>query len=195
MVSERRTVDKYFISAEELLLDSFRLAEKVYLSGFRPQFVIGVWRGGTPIGIAVQEYLDYMGVVGDHIAIRTSSYTGIGQQSPDVKVYGMDYVIEHAKPEQELLIVDDVFDSGRSIRAIFSELRKLASVKMPRTIKVACPWYKPNNNVTELVPDFYLHETDQWLVFPHEIKGLDLEEIRASKGQTLAETLNHRQIQ
>ncbi|MFT6157430.1 MAG: hypoxanthine phosphoribosyltransferase, partial [Neolewinella sp.] len=66
-------MEKIFISAEELLLDSFKLAEKVYLSGFRPDFIIGVWRGGAPVGIAIQEYLDFIGVHSDHIAIRTSS--------------------------------------------------------------------------------------------------------------------------
>jgi hypothetical protein len=30
-------------------------------------------------------------------------------------------------------------------------------------------------------PDFYVYETDEWLVFPHEIDGLTPEEIRAHK--------------
>ncbi|MFT7532705.1 MAG: hypothetical protein ACI9FD_003738, partial [Gammaproteobacteria bacterium] len=41
---------------------------------------------------------------------------------------------------------------------------------------------KPNNNKTDRVPDFYLHETDHWLVFPHELKGLSDEEINQNKG-------------
>ena len=50
------------------------LAWQVYESGFRPDYIVGVWRGGAPIGIAVQEFLDVLGVKSDHIAIRTSSY-------------------------------------------------------------------------------------------------------------------------
>ena len=53
-------MDKVFISAQELLVDSFKLAHQIYTSGFRPQFIVGVWRGGAPVGIAVQEYLDYV---------------------------------------------------------------------------------------------------------------------------------------
>ena len=82
-------MDKHFISAEELLTDSFRLADQIFRSGFRPQFIVGVWRGGAPVGIAVQEYLDYMGVETDHIAIRTSSYYGINQQDKEVRVHGL----------------------------------------------------------------------------------------------------------
>ena len=54
-----RLMEKKFITAQELLEDSFRLAAKVYEDGFRPQFIVGIWRGGAPIGIAVQEYFDY----------------------------------------------------------------------------------------------------------------------------------------
>ena len=51
--------DKLYITGQELLEDSFRLAAQVYESGFRPQFIVGIWRGGAPIGIAVQEYFDF----------------------------------------------------------------------------------------------------------------------------------------
>ena len=65
-----------YIGAQELLEDAFELGARVFESGFRPSFIVAIWRGGAPIGIAVQELLDYLGVETDHIAIRTSSYTG-----------------------------------------------------------------------------------------------------------------------
>ena len=70
-------MDKHFITEEELMLDGFRLGVRIVESGFRPTFIVAVWRGGAPIGIAVQEYLEFCGVDTDHIAIRTSSYAGI----------------------------------------------------------------------------------------------------------------------
>ncbi len=70
-------MDKLYLTAQGLLEDSFRLAHQVYRSGFQPTFIIAVWRGGAPIGIAVQEYLSFHGIHADHIAIRTSSYSGI----------------------------------------------------------------------------------------------------------------------
>jgi len=180
--------DKVYISANELLLDTFRLARIIYESGFRPNFIIGVWRGGAPVGIAIQEYLAYVGVDTDHIAIRTSSYYGIGKADKTVRVHGLDYIIENVDAEDKVLLVDDVFDSGRSIRAILETLKKRTRRNMPGTLRVATPWFKPANNITDMLPDYYVHETDAWLVFPHEIQGLTLEEIRRNKGD-LAATL------
>jgi len=65
-------MNKSYIAANELLLDSFRLAVNVINSGFMPDFLIGLWRGGSAVGIAVQEGLDFLGCKTDHIAIRTS---------------------------------------------------------------------------------------------------------------------------
>ncbi len=172
---------KRYISAQELLNDSFKLGIRIYKSGFRPSFIVGIWRGGTPVGIAVQEILDQLGVKTDHIAIRTSSYTGIGKRDKIVRVHGLEYVVRHANWDDGLLIVDDVFDSGNSIRAVVETLEKKMRRNLPGDIRIATPWYKPGNNETDIVPHYYLHATDQWLVFPHELEGLTQEEIFANK--------------
>ena len=184
-------MEKHFITAQDLLVDSFKLAEQIYNSGFRPHFIVGVWRGGAPVGIAVQEYLEYVGVETDHIAIRTSSYYAIDQQDKEVRVHGLNYIIDNVNAEDEMLIVDDVFDSGRSIIAILNELKAKTRANLPKTIKVACPWYKPDRNATDIIPDYYLHETDQWLVFPHELAGLSADEIASAKPE-IAEAISHR---
>ncbi len=172
---------KIYITASELLQDSFRLAAEIHRSGFRPDFIVGIWRGGTPVGIAIQEYFDFVGVKTDHIAVRTSSYTGIGQPGKVIRVHGLHYIIENCNAEDSLLVVDDVFDSGRSIEALLAELNAKCRRNMPETVRIACPWYKPDNNQTKHKPDFYLHQTDEWIVFPHELSGLTLEEIGAGK--------------
>jgi hypoxanthine phosphoribosyltransferase len=174
-------MEKTFITAQQLLEDSFRLAAQVYESGFRPHFIIGIWRGGAPIGIAVQEYFDFKKVETDHIAVRTSSYYGIDQQSKTIKVHGLHYLIENANADDDLLIVDDVFDSGRSVQALIAQIKKLSRANMPKNVRVACPYYKPENNKTDMVPDYYVHESNEWLVFPHEISGLTPDEIIQGK--------------
>lgn len=173
--------EKYYIGAQELLEDSFRLGLAVLNSGFRPDFIVGVWRGGTPVGIAVQEFLHLAGVKTDHIAIRTSSYRGIGEREREVRVHGLSYVIRNVNWENSLLIVDDVFDTGLSIQAVLDTLRMKARRNTPSDIRIATPWYKPSNNQTPLAPDYYVHESDQWLVFPHELDGLSREEMRDNK--------------
>ena len=175
------TVEKLFIDANSLLQDSFRLGRQVLDSGFDPTHIVGIWRGGAPVGIAVQELLEYHGLASDHIAIRTSSYQNIDVMGPQVRVYSTSYLTKVLDPEHRLLIVDDVFDSGRSIEALVNKLHKRCRNNMSRQVRVATVYYKPLRNRTDMVPDFYVHETESWLVFPHELKGLTPEEIRQHK--------------
>lgn len=174
-------MSKYFIQSADLLKDAFRLAHKVHQDGFRPDFIIGIWRGGAPIGIAVQEFFEFKNIPSDHIAVRTSSYYGINQQSKEIKVHGLHYLIENANAGDKLLIVDDVFDSGRSVEALMNQINQLMRLNTPEDIRIATPWYKPANNKTELQPHYYVNESDEWLVFPHELAGLSQAEIEAGK--------------
>lgn len=177
---------KIFISATELLQDSFRLAAQVLESGFAPDIVVGVWRGGAPVAIAIQEYFDYVGLPTEHSVIIASSYLGIGHQGDRIQVGGLEHLITHLSRETSVLLVDDVFDSGRSMQAILSELESKLSTNFPECVCIACPWYKPARNRTERIPDFFLHETDDWLVFPHELSGLSPQELREHKTELYA---------
>ncbi|MCY4051767.1 MAG: phosphoribosyltransferase family protein [Gammaproteobacteria bacterium] len=172
---------KHFISAEALLEDSYLLGGKILSSDFRPDFIVGVWRGGAPIGIAVQEMLQYFGVATDHISVRTSLYEGISQSKQKVRVHGLDYLVDNLNAENALLIVDDVYDSGRSINAIIEQLKSRTRRNMPRNVRVATLWYKPQNNTTQRTPDYFVHSTNAWLVFPHETQGLTIDEIAENK--------------
>jgi hypoxanthine phosphoribosyltransferase len=174
-------VNKQYIDANELLQESFYLASSIYSSGYRPNLIVGVWRGGAPIAIAVHEYFSYMGWEADHIAIRALSYTGINERVKEVDITGLEYIVNQGNDDHQILIVDDVFDTGNSCTAIINSLETMCGIPVSRRIKIACPWYKPKNNQTQIEPDFYLHETAQWLVFPHELKGLTIQEIHQEK--------------
>ena len=174
-------VEKEFISAQKLLEDSFRLGIKIFESGFKPNYIVGIWRGGTPVGIAVQELLDYFGVKTDHIAIRTSSYEGIDRRKKEIRVHGLDYISDNVNFEDRLLIVDDVFDTGLSIDAVLNSLKARARKNTPEDIKIATTYFKPENRKTEFIPDYYIHETSNWLIFPHELDGLTNSEIEEFK--------------
>jgi hypothetical protein len=117
----------------------------------------------------------------DHIAVRTSAYVGIGQKAKTIRVHGLHYIIEEANAGNSLLVVDDVFDSGHSIEALLAELSSKMRLNMPAKVRIATPWYKPGNNQSKLLPDYYIHETDKWIVFPHELAGLTMEEIKTGK--------------
>ncbi len=173
---------KTVLTAQDLLADSFRLGVRILESGFRPTMIIAIWRGGTPVGMAVQEILSYCGVDADHIAIRTSSYTGVDERS-EVAVHGLSYIIQKICFDDRVLIIDDVFDTGNTFAAVINEIRLRARDNTPEDIRMAVPWYKPSRNETDLEPDYYLHETAAWLVFPHELDALTREEMRVERPQ------------
>ena len=185
--------EKLYLNAQTLLEDSWKLGAMVADSGFKPTFILAIWRGGAPIGVAVQEILKARKINADHIAIRTQSYHGIDGRQDSVKVYSMNYLVKNVRHEDRLLIVDDVFDTGRSIEAVIEHLRLKARENTPANIRVAVPYYKPSRNLTDRKPDYYLHETDQWLKFPHSLEGLTADEIvenRPELARILAEADN-----
>ena len=173
-----KMAEKQYLTAQSLLEDSYALARNVLDSDFKPTFIVAIWRGGAPIGIAVQEFLAVHGINSDHIAIRTSSYAAeIDQQAKEVRVHGLNYLVKNLTHDDKLLLVDDVFDTGRSIEAIIDALQKQTRLNMPADVRVAVPYYKPTRNQTGRVPDYYIHETDAWLKYPHSLEGLSGEEI------------------
>jgi 1,4-dihydroxy-2-naphthoate octaprenyltransferase len=179
-------LEKLYVQENDLLLDAYRLGVKIYNSGFRPNFIVGLWRGGSSVGISVQECLQHLGVETDHIAIRTSysgmqAYAQMLQNAEAIHVHGTQYLLENLNADDRLLIVDDVYSSGSNVKAVIDRLSQRTKRNMPRELRIAVPWYKPANNHSGRVPDFYLHETDRWLVLPYELKGLTPDEIRTHK--------------
>ena len=173
--------EKTYLSAQQLLEDSFRLGARVVASGFRPTIMIAIWRGGTPMGIAIQELLAYQGIDTDHIAIRTSSYSGIDGRDSEIAIHGMNYLVKTVRSDDSLLIVDDVFDTGHTIEAVIENLKSRARLNTPNEIRVAVPYYKPTRSQVDRVPDYYLHETEDWLKYPHSLEGLTVEEIALNR--------------
>lgn len=177
---------KQFVQEEELLNDAYQLAVKIFESGFRPDFIVGIWRGGSTVGIYVQECLQYLGVETDHIAIRTS-YRGMDDYLKkidaveNIRVHGLKYLYENLNRGDKLLIVDDVFGTGKNVSAVINRLEDKLKRNMPQDVRLAMPYYKPSKNKSSRTPDFYLHETDQWLVLPYELTGLSIDEIQTSK--------------
>ncbi|MBL4870359.1 MAG: hypoxanthine phosphoribosyltransferase [Robiginitomaculum sp.] len=173
---------KRFISAQDHFEDSFRLALKIYDSGYRPDYIIGIWRGGTPVGIIVHEFLAYVGVKVDHISVRTS-YKGFehydhGKAGGKILVHNTRFLIDRVNSGDSLLIIDDVYSSGRSAKAVIDRLSRKLRRNMPSDVRVAVPYYKPSFNRTGRVPDYCVHECEDWLVMPHELNGLSAGEIK-----------------
>ena len=180
-------MQKKYLDEETLILDSFRLGVQIFESGFKPTFIVGLWRGGSAVGIYVQECLQTLGIETNHLSLRTS-YRGqpyyqetVASPNAELRVHGTQYLLENLNADDSLLIVDDVFSTGKNIEAILNRLSSRLKRNMPQQVKIATLWQRPSFKVVGFDPDFVLHQTEDWLVFPYEMNGLSLEEIREHK--------------
>ena len=180
-------MNKRFIRADDLLRDSFQLAANIHAAGFEPDFLVGLWRGGSAVGIAVQEGLDYFGTSTDHIAIRTSysgahRYSEMVSKADQIRVHGLQYLLENLCSHHSMLIVDDVYSTGSSVKAVIDQLAQKTRRNLPADIRVASVWYRPTPR-TLRTPDYFVHETDDWLVLPYELSGQSLDELRQNRSE------------
>ena len=178
-------MNERFIGADELLRDSFQLAASIFKAGFEPDFLVGLWRGGSAVGIAVQEGLDHFGIKTDHIAIRTSysgarNYSQMVSKAEGIRVHGMQYLLENLCAHHSMLIIDDVYSTGSSVSAVINQLSRKTRRNLPGDIRIGTVWYRPSEK-TLREPDYFVHETSDWLVLPYELSGFSLTELRTKK--------------
>ena len=174
--------EKHYLSADDFLRDVWRLAAVIRKSAWRPDFLIALWRGGTPPGIAIHEFLKASGWDVCHLPVKCTSYTGIGKNSGEVVFNYAEPVFGMLRRGNRVLVVDDVFDTGKTAAAVKSKL-DARGVDM----RIACVYWKPGRNQTVLKPDYFAKDVgSEWIVFPHEIDGLTKDEIR-TKDPLLAE--------
>lgn len=183
-------MQKRFIEEQQLLEDSYCLARQIHLSGFRPDFIVGVWRGGSTVGIYVQECLQYLGVETDHIAVRTSyrgrdDYFRQLEQGSEMRAHGLQYLFENLNADDALLIVDDVYSTGRNVQAIVDRLGRQNKRNMARDLRIAAPYYRAVDNNGNPPPDYFLEQTSDWLVLPYELTGISRDEMVEHKSWML----------
>ena len=176
--------DKHYLSADEYLRDTWRLAAAVKKSGWKPDVLIALWRGGAPVGVSLHEYFKVVGWSVQHIPLKCASYTGIGTNPGVVEFTHGDIVFGMLRKGDRVLVVDDVFDTGKTAAAV---KEKLDAVGVD--FRMACVYWKPGKNQTTLKPDYFAKDVgNDWIVFPHEIEGLTKDEIR-TKDSLLADLL------
>ncbi len=172
---------KTYLDARDYLHDIWRLADVIRKSDWKPELILALWRGGAPVGISVHEYLAYAGMDIDHLPIKCKSYTGMEENDCEVKFYHSESVFNAIKPGKRVIVVDDVFDTGKTAEAVLNRLSSIGA-----DARIACVYWKPEKNKTKLEPDYFTKKLDSsWIVFPHEMDGLTKEEL-AEKSPLLA---------
>jgi hypoxanthine phosphoribosyltransferase len=132
---------------------SRHLAGEVVESGFQPDVVVAIARGGLLLAGAISYALG----IKTCGALNVEFYTGVDQRLPEPVVLPP-MLDESALSGKRVLLVDDVSDSGRTLSMVVSLIG--ASGAEVRTV---CLYSKPR---TVLEPDFVWRRTDRWITFP-----------------------------
>lgn len=179
-------MDKFYLTANDYQREIWRLAAEIRKSPWRPDCLVGLWRGGAPVAIGVHEFLRATGWNVRHLPLKCWSYSGIGENADEVRFLFEEEVFALFKPGEKVLFLDDVFDTGRTAAAVKERMARTGADS-----RIACVYWKPEKNRTTLKPDYFAKALGgEWLVFPHELDGLSPEEIRR-KDPILADLALH----
>jgi len=155
--SEDSKSDRFLtLSWNEIEEASLTIAEKIVSSGFTPQVIVGVLRGGWIPARMLSDLLDVKEVG----ALEIKFYRGIEERS-ERPVITQPLVCD--VKDKNVLIVDDVADTGKSLQVALGAV----SLYGPKLIKTASLYTKP---WSVIVPDFYYAQTDKWIIFPWEMR-------------------------
>ena len=143
-------------------------AGKIRCSGFKPDVIVGVARGGW---VPARVLSDFLGI--DALAtVRVEFYLGVAEtRAAPVLTQGVSVDVT----EKKVLLVDDLVDTGESVRLAKEHLEKQGAAE----VLVATVYRKPSSVVT---PDFYEKETERWVVFPWDAKENIKEILEKSRG-------------
>ncbi len=182
------SIAKEFLTYDTVRNNAIKLAHRIHSDGFVPDVIYVSLRGGAYLGNVISEYFKVVRTGHRPVfyaAVVARSYSDIHRREK-VMVDGWTYTPEHLRSGDKVLIVDDIFDSGRTINHLVDLVLEQG---IPRQdIRVAVHDYKIRSFVQETLPihpDYYCRkhlvtkpEEDTWVHYlSHEIVGLGEEEI------------------
>lgn len=145
--------DKEILTWQTFGESSREMAQEIADSGFVPEIIIAVARGGLlPAGA-----LSYSLGVKLSDAINVEFYTDVAETLPDPVLLAPMLDVESIAGKK-LLVVDDVADSGRTLGLVVDLLAKYGA-----EVRSAVIYSKPRSVVS---PDYVWKRTDRWIVFP-----------------------------
>ena len=168
---------------EELTWELFgtasrELSAQVVASGWVPDLIIAVARGGL-IPAGAISYAIGVKAMG---SMNVEFYTGIGETLAEPVV--LPPLMDASElPGKKVLVVDDVADSGKTLRMVMELLRheglQLGGASVPVEARRACIYLKPRSVHR---PDYVWRETDKWINFPWSVAPVITQENLAVLG-------------
>jgi len=139
---------------EDIVKKALALCDKIKKSGFSPDYIVLILRGGATPASILSDCLGIRNV----LAVKAELYEEIGKPGKNVNIIQPLPQKLHGK---KVLIVDDVSDTGATLKVIVDHLKSLGASE----VRVATIHYKP---WSEFMPDYFIEETTKWIVYPWE---------------------------
>ena len=133
-----------------------KLAEKVEESGYKPDVIVGIARGGWVVARIMSDLLDNPNVA----SIRVEFYRSVAETKEKPIIT---QPVSADVRGKKVLLVDDVADTGESILCALKHLKERGA----KEVKVAVVHKKPWSKVE---PDYYVELVDAWIIYPHEYR-------------------------
>ena len=134
----------------------FKLSKQINHQSKQYDRIVVIAKGGLTWARVLADYLQ----IPEIETIRVKLYRGIG------KAFKKPQIIQEVKADitgDRILLFDDVADSGQTIEFVEKLLLKLGA----KSVDTSALFFKSSSKVT---PDFFDHQTDAWIVFPHELR-------------------------
>lgn len=143
-------------SWEEIYSMLLILAERIRSNGFNYDLIVGISRGGWVPARVLSDLLENSSIAN----VRAEFYLGIGESKKEPLIT---QPISVPVKGRNLLVVDDVSDTGKSLSLVKSHLLE----EEVQDLRIAALYYKP---WSILEPDYYIKTTRSWVIFPWERK-------------------------
>jgi hypothetical protein len=132
-----------------------QMADQIINSGFKPDLLVAISRGGWVPGRILSDLLDNSNMA----TIKVEHYVGIYKTTSKPEITQPLPIDVSGK---KILLVDDIADSGKSLKLVKEHLLEQGAAD----VKICALYRKPWSIVT---PDFFTNTTDAWIWFPHEV--------------------------
>ncbi len=130
------------------------LATEIRKSRFKPEVIVGVSRGGWPPARVMSDLLENQNLAN----VKVVFYKDIGVRNRRPVIT---QPVTSDVAGKRVLVVDDVADSGHSLKLVANHLRRNGA----RDIRMCTIYLKPHSVFT---PDYYAKKTAKWVIFPWE---------------------------
>jgi hypoxanthine phosphoribosyltransferase len=135
---------------------TLQLSERIVNSGFIPDVIVGIARGGWIPARILSDVL-YANTLQN---IRIEYYSDVGAKGKEPRIT---QPLTGSMENKNMLLVDEVADSGDTLLHAIEHVTKLGVA----SVRSAVLHYKP---ASTLKPDYFMVETSSWTVYPWETR-------------------------